>query len=104
MRRLAELIAQPSARTDAVDPFFAGFGLRRNPFPTARTIIPDVIYNQTQAIEAFAARVSDILGPKEPQKRSMAILGGTGSGKTRFMRHCQWLLRDYDDARRTVVV
>lgn len=94
MKTLAELIGQPVADGAAGDRYLARFGMERNPFPTARTILPAVMYNQEEALKEFASRVKDILGPK-PQKRSMAVIGGTGGGKSHFLRHCQYLFEDY---------
>ena len=95
MKTLEQLIgAPPSAAAGRVDSFFAQFGMARNPFPTARTIIPQVIYNQDDALSVFANRVRDILG-SAPEKRSLSIVGGTGAGKTHFLRHCQYLLSAY---------
>lgn len=69
--------------------FLASYGMRRNPFPPARTIYPEVIYNQEEAIKKFAAGVTAIAGP-EIARRSLAVLGGTGQGKSHFQRHCQY--------------
>jgi energy-coupling factor transporter ATP-binding protein EcfA2 len=95
MKSLADLIGTAKITTPPVDPFLQQFGLSRNPFPTARTIIPDVIYNQQEALQAFANKIRDIIQIGEPQKRSLAVVGGTGSGKTHFLRHCQYLLHEY---------
>ena len=61
----------------------------RNPFPPARTIYPEIIYNQDDALNKFASAVTDILGA-QPVRRSLAVIGGTGSGKSHFLRHCQY--------------
>ena len=54
MRSLAQLMGEPTTQqAEGVDPFFAGYGLARNPFPPARTIIPQVLYNQEEALEKF---------------------------------------------------
>ena len=90
MKTLAELIGQPSGGAPANTGFLAQFGMERNPFPTARTILPAVMYNQTAALSEFASRVQAVLGDA-PQKRSMAVIGGTGGGKSHFLRHCQYL-------------
>jgi hypothetical protein len=94
MKTLAELIGQPSADAHARTGFLARFGMERNPFPTARTILPAVMYNQDKALREFAGRVQAIMGDA-PQKRSMAVIGGTGGGKSHFLRHCQFLFEEY---------
>lgn len=73
--------------------FLASYGMRRNPFPPARTIYPEVIYNQEEAIQRFAGHVGAIVG--EPlARRSLAVLGGTGEGKSHFQRHCQYEVKN----------
>ena len=69
--------------------FLASYGMLRNPFPPARTIYPEVIYNQEHAVTKFANGVRDIVGD-EIARRSLAVLGGTGQGKSHFQRHCQY--------------
>ena len=72
--------------------FLASYGMRRNPFPPARTIYPEVIYNQQDALQRFAGHAAAIVG--EPlSRRSLAVLGGTGQGKSHFQRHCQYEVR-----------
>ena len=89
MKNLEELILDSSATQAVPDAFFAKFGLRRNPFPANRTIMPEVLYNQDQAITRFAEIFRQIL-VGEPQRRALAVLAGTGGGKTHFLRHCRW--------------
>jgi hypothetical protein len=80
MKSLQDLIGNATPTAAAPDRFFAKYGLAKNPFPTARTIIPEVIYNQQSALQLFAYKVRDILqATHQPEKRSMAVLGGTGS-------------------------
>jgi hypothetical protein len=88
-------MGEPTAQqAEGVDPFFAGYGLARNPFPPARTIIPQVLYNQEEALGKFVSRVKELIQP-EPQRRSFGIIGGTGGGKTHFLRHCQELMLNF---------
>lgn len=94
MTTLADLIGVPSDGPLSSDQFLARFGMERNPFPTARTILPQVMYNQQAALQAFAGRVKDIIQP-QPAKRSLAVIGGTGGGKSHFQRHCQHLFEEY---------
>ncbi|AZQ67944.1 hypothetical protein EF888_12835 [Silicimonas algicola] len=68
--------------------YLTKFGLLRNPFPPARTIYPEVIYNQEDALHRFADGVKAICG-SDLARRSLAVLGGTGQGKSHFLRHCQ---------------
>lgn len=87
MSRLEELLLRTSkAGLSSVNPFFVGWGLSRNPFPPARTIWPEVLYDQEAAVQAFAGAVEAVLGPA-PARRALAITGGTGGGKTHFLRH-----------------
>lgn len=72
--------------------FLASYGMRRNPFPPARTIYPEVIYNQEDALQRFAGHVAAIVG-ESLGRRSLAVLGGTGQGKSHFQRHCQHEVR-----------
>jgi hypothetical protein len=69
--------------------FLASYGMLRNPFPPARTIYPEFIYNQDVAVQKFASNVAAVVGD-DIERRSMAVLGGTGQGKSHFQRHCQW--------------
>lgn len=70
-------------------PFLAHYGMGRNPFPPARTIYPEVIYNQEDAVHLFAGGVGEIV-QNDLARRTLAILGGTGQGKSHFLRHCQY--------------
>lgn len=74
--------------------FLATYGMRRNPFPPARTIYPEVIYNQNEAISKFADGVRAVMG-EDIARRSLAVLGGTGQGKSHFQRHCQFEVKAY---------
>ncbi len=76
------------------DRFFDRYGLLRNPFPPSRTIIPEILYDQETAYERFVTLVSGFLRDT-PERRSMGILGGTGGGKTHFLRHCRWQLEEF---------
>lgn len=87
-------IVRPSAAATG-DAFLRSFGMLRNPFPPARTIYPEVIYNQEKALEAFAQRITAVVG-ESIQRRSLAILGGTGEGKSHFQRHCQYETARFD--------
>lgn len=94
MTKLSDLLLVDSISTstpakEAISPFFARYGLRQNPFPPNRTILADVLYNQDVAVTRFAQLFREILGP-EPERRSMAVLAGTGGGKTHFLRYCRW--------------
>lgn len=95
MRSLAQLMGEPTTQqAEGVDPFFAGYGLARNPFPPARTIIPQVLHNQEEALGKFVSQVKELI-QREPQRRSFGIIGGTGGGKTHFLRHCQELMLNF---------
>lgn len=94
MTTLADLIGSPSGGQPPRDAFLARFGMERNPFPTARTILPQVMYNQEIALRAFAGQVKDIIDA-QPEKRALAVVGGTGGGKSHFLRHCEHLFEDY---------
>lgn len=94
MNSLAELLGGVPDRKEQVDPFFARFGFRQNPFPAARTVIEEVLYNQIEARDRFVALVREVLAA-EPQRRAMAVVGGTGGGKTHFLRHCQYLMKEF---------
>jgi hypothetical protein len=88
-------MGEPTAQqAEGVDPFFGGYGLARNPFPPARTIIPQVLYNQEEALGKFVSQVKELVQP-EPQRRSFGIIGTTGGGKTHFLRHCQELMSNF---------
>jgi len=70
------------------DSFFERYGLRKNPFPANRTIMPEVLFNQEHAIQRVAQLFKEIIGTT-PQRRAMAVLAGTGGGKTHFLRYCR---------------
>lgn len=94
MRRLKDLLVQPEDPWAlAEDPFFERYGLLKNPFPPARTIIPEILYDQDEAWDRFASLIQEVLGDT-PERRTMGILGGTGGGKTHFLRHCRWQLEE----------
>lgn len=106
MRRLKDLFVQPeSPWALAEDPFFERYGLLKNPFPPSRTIIPEILYDQDEAWDRFASLIQGVLG-NTPERRAMGILGGTGGGKTHFLRHCRWQLESFcqDTFRRFVFV
>lgn len=94
MTRLGEQLAlfdrnrvhQSGAAT--TDQFFVEYGLARNPFPPARTIWPEILYNQEHAIEKVAAAMNDVVDVA-PARRAVGIMGGTGEGKTHFLRHAR---------------
>lgn len=92
-----KLIDQLSLREDSSAPeqdrFFERYGLLRNPFPPSRTIIPEVLYDQETAYDQFVSLVREFL-KHTTERRSMGILGGTGGGKTHFLRHCRWRLQE----------
>jgi len=93
MASLAELLGEsPEQRDD--DPFYARYGFKRNPFPAARTIIEELLYNQKTALDKFVSLVREVLSD-DPQRRALGIQGGTGGGKTHFLRHCQYLMREF---------
>jgi len=92
---LSKLPSPREPRTGAAtESFFETFGLAKNPFPTARTIWPDVLYDQQAAAQRVAGAVEDIL-VDTPARTSVGILGGTGQGKTHFLSHARWLLADF---------
>ena len=88
---LRDLVLGPTVRNPNADPFFSAYGLGRNPFPPNRTILPEVLYNQQHAIDRVAEAFRGVLS-EAPQRRAMAVLAGTGGGKTHFLRHCRWML------------
>ena len=92
---LGSLLKNVAGSADRKSEFLASYGMRRNPFPPARTIYPEVIYNQGEAIQKFAGHVSAIVGD-DLARRSLAILGGTGQGKSHFQRHCQYEVKAND--------
>ncbi|MBI4330836.1 MAG: hypothetical protein HY673_06120, partial [Chloroflexi bacterium] len=95
MRRLKDLLVQTeSPPTITGDPFFDRYGLLKNPFPPSRTIIPEILYDQDEAWDRFARLIQEVLGDT-PERRAMGILGGTGGGKTHFLRHCRWQLESF---------
>lgn len=91
---LGSLLASVASGEAPKNEFLASYGMGRNPFPPARTIYPEVIYNQDEAIKKFAAGVTAIAGDSIA-RRSLAILGGTGQGKSHFQRHCQYEVKKY---------
>lgn len=90
---LGTLLKEIVGAEDRPNEFLSGFGMLRNPFPPARTIYPEVIYNQEEAVAKFVAAVRAIIG-SEVERRSLAVLGGTGQGKSHFQRHCQYHIRE----------
>lgn len=89
---LDDLLSNIAAAKPHSDAFFASYGMSRNPFPPARTIYPEVIYNQEDALRRFAAGMAAVLGDGIT-RRSMGVLGETGQGKSHFQRHCQHVVR-----------
>lgn len=90
---LGTLLQDVASHDDGAGEFLASYGMLRNPFPPARTIYPEVIYNQHRAVTLFAEGVKAIIRP-EIARRSLAVLGGTGQGKSHFQRHCQYEVRE----------
>ncbi|MGW9331230.1 hypothetical protein [Bosea sp. NPDC055594] len=95
MSSLAELLGNVPETRHQGDPFFAQYGFQRNPFPAARTIIEQVLYNQVEARDKFVGLVRDVLSSDAPQRRAIGVMGGTGGGKTHFLRYCQHQMREY---------
>jgi hypothetical protein len=91
---LGELLRGVAEPGPSLGGFLAKFGMRRNPFPPARTIYPEVIYNQDHVLRPFADGVKAVVG-ETLARRTMAILGGTGQGKSHFLRHCQYEVRQH---------
>jgi hypothetical protein len=89
VKNLKDLILDTAAPGERIDPFFSQYGLRHNPFPVNRTILPEVLYNQQPAITRFAEHFREILSAV-PTRRALAVFAGTGGGKTHFLRHCRW--------------
>jgi hypothetical protein len=79
---LSELLKEVASPTRRDNEFLASYEMLRNPFPPARTIYPEVIYNQQEALTKFAQGMGDIIGV-DIERRSLAILGGTGQGNPR---------------------
>lgn len=91
---LGDLLKNVAGTGETRSAFLAQYGMGRNPFPPARTIYPEVIYNQDHAVQVFASGVAAILDDTLA-RRTMAILGGTGQGKSHFLRHCQYEVREH---------
>lgn len=89
---LGALLKDVGGGGESRDALLASYGMRRNPFPPARTIYPEMIYNQENALKRFAGHVAAIVG-EQLARRSLAVLGGTGQGKSHFQRHCQYEVR-----------
>lgn len=89
MSTLADLLGDSDSQEERPNGFLAKYGLGRNPFPPARTIYPEVIYNQEPALKRFATSIKPVIGG-EVARRAMAVIGGTGGGKSHFLRHCQY--------------
>jgi len=85
---LKDLVLGTAEVQQTRDVFYARYGLRRNPFPANRTIFAEVLYNQDHAIARVAQLFKEIIGDT-PQRRAMAVLAGTGGGKTHFLRYCR---------------
>ncbi|MGA7562059.1 MAG: BREX system ATP-binding domain-containing protein [Desulfobaccales bacterium] len=95
MSRLDSLIQDLTGPQPVIiDSFFESYGLIGNPFPPSRKIIPKIIHDQDDAIGKFAVLVKEVLAEK-PNRRAMGILGGTGGGKTHFLRFCSWELGEF---------
>lgn len=94
MSTLGKLLKAAASSEAPKNEFLASYGMRRNPFPPARTIYPEVIYNQEEAIKKFAAGATAIAG-EDIARRSLAVLGGTGQGKSHFQRHCQFEVKNH---------
>ena len=100
MSRLSDRLKGAITRDEAEthDEFLQPYGMGRNPFPPARTVWPEVLYNQEVAVD----RLGDIgleLANSGPLRRSLGILGGTGVGKTHFLRHAQMAFADLFSAK-----
>lgn len=89
---LGALLKGVAGGAEGKNAFLASYGMRRNPFPPARTIYPEVIYNQEDALQRFAGHVGALVDDTL-SRRSLAVLGGTGQGKSHFQRHCQYEVR-----------
>ncbi|MBB4183925.1 hypothetical protein GGE07_000538 [Sinorhizobium terangae] len=97
MNSLAELLGRVPEQSSEEDRFLSKFGFKRNPFPAARTIIEEVLYNQVGARDQFVSLVREVL-VENPQRRSIGVLGGTGGGKTHFLRHCEYLMKNFRES------
>lgn len=82
-------ISKPATRVK-IDNFIESYGLSQNPFPPNRTIVPEVIYGQEKAVTRFLDTAAELLNSKEPQRRALAVVGGTGGGKTHFLSYCNY--------------
>jgi hypothetical protein len=74
--------------------FFARYKLPSNPFPPNRMIFPNVLHGQTKSVDLFRSLGRDVLFAKKPERRALAVLAGTGGGKTHFLRHCMYVMRE----------
>lgn len=97
MSRLADRLQSHSGTslTERSDEFFERHGHTRNPFPPARTIWPEVLYNQDDAVDRFAQAAKAVVGSSQVERRAVAILGGTGVGKTHFLRHARLVFEQH---------
>ena len=77
--------------TQSADPFFSRFGLEKNPFPPNRMIVAEVLYDQEDAFGRFRSISREVFSSPSPERRALAVVAGTGGGKTHFLRHCQYI-------------
>jgi hypothetical protein len=91
LEKLEQSIAVPRTTQTAEppDPFWDSYGLAGNPFPPSRTIIREIIYDQVTQYDRFITLVGELL-ESPPKRRALAIVAGTGGGKTHFLHYCQW--------------
>ncbi len=82
-------LSKPATRAK-VDNFLQSYGLSQNPFPPNRTIVPEIIYGQDRCVKQFLSTTAEILNSKEPQRRALAVVAGTGGGKTHFLSYCNF--------------
>lgn len=78
---------------DGSDPFFERYGLLGNPFPTTNKIFPEILHQHDYAFERLVDLSACVLAPR-PERRALGILGEPGVGKTHFLRHAQYQLKE----------
>lgn len=88
LKHFLKEMQKPASRSKMHD-IFNSFGLAQNPFPPNRMIVSQVIYGQDESVTRFLTTTVDIFKSNKPQRRAIAIVAGTGGGKTHFLQYCR---------------